>query len=507
MKGVDTLIEEEITVSTTSAADFFKKPLGKIRLPPYQRPYVWGDEKIEQLFQDWIEHFFVSIQGKYHFNSNAPLYYMGTALLYKKIDHPHTIESNASVSANDKQTYEIIDGQQRITTLLLLDYKIKKSSSILSDTNWNLVYTSAISSANIKRNLQQFDKQHLFLNIEAHLDEIFEKLIFTIVVTESEDDAFTFFDSQNNRGVSLDPVDFLKSYHLRELKGQEEEQRMFVKNWDSSNAGQFLNFLFEKTLWRARNWKGKSLKFENKERVLDDFQKRTKKRNGVSVKLYSNNSNRFASSFVFSAHEGLKMNIDPVYFQLSPDKFPFTLRQPIEKGVGFFLYTEKYFKTYILLFVEKRIKGISDVTDQLISHYNTYFFDFFRLCLVIYFDKFREEQIFDFMLWMDYLLGAFRVRQSSIVAQTPIKILRDCDRNLLDVIDQAYEPEEIFEFIKSYKSSGLAINTFYEIPLNEYGTENGIRNRYRKAVLSFYDQEIKFDLASKKEWICSRLEN
>lgn len=230
MKEVDALIERKITVDTRSVADFFKEPLGKIGLPSYQRPYVWSDEKIKQLFQDWVEHFFDFMQGDYRFNDNAPLYYMGTVLLYKKSINNYTIEGDANVAIDNEHAYEIIDGQQRITTLLLLDYKIKQTSSILSDSNWNLVYTSAISSANIKRNLQLFDKQHLFSNIKRRLDEIFEKLIFTIVETDSEDDAFTFFDSQNNRGVSLDAVDFLKSYHLRELKGKEEEQRIISAN-------------------------------------------------------------------------------------------------------------------------------------------------------------------------------------------------------------------------------------------------------------------------------------
>lgn len=495
MKSVkNELMQKEISVYTTTVKDFFDVPIGKdISLPPYQRPYVWNFEKIDQLFQDWVEHFFEMSEGRYNYKEDAPLYYIGTTLIYKTLQ--------------PEEKYEVIDGQQRITSLLILNHRIKRSDSYLSQNQWNLSYNSKLSSANIKRNFIDFQKHKFFSLIKDYLDGIYQKLIFSVVITNCQDDAFTFFDSQNSRGVSLDAVDFLKSYHLRELKGKEREQKIFVKKWDYSNADQFLNYLFEKSLWRARNWKGKSLQFENKDHILNSFQKKTKKGDGITIKLYANSNNQFASSLSFSVEEGIKMSVEPLYFQLSADKYPFGIRQPIEKGSGFFLYTEKYYSLYKRLFEDQSISCVVDVMKGLIKDYNLYFTQFFKLLVIVYYDKYREERLLDFMLWVDYLLGAFRVKQATIVSQTPIKILRDQSQNLIDVIEQSYDPEEIFDFITDYIIDGESINNWYKQDLENYGSVNGIRNQYRKTVLNYYGKEAIIVLTNKKEWINGQLSN
>src|SRR5690554_4139145 len=71
-------------------------------IPDYQRPYVWDEEKIETLFKDIAEELSLNVE--------QPSYYMGAILMHQK---------------NNLQL-EIIDGQQRVTTLLILDYVINK---------------------------------------------------------------------------------------------------------------------------------------------------------------------------------------------------------------------------------------------------------------------------------------------------------------------------------------------------------------------------------------------
>src|SRR5690606_579402 len=122
--------------------------------------------------------------------------------------------------------------------------------------------------ANIKTNYSYLKHSESLARIKEFVASILGKLIFTVIITNCEDEAFTFFDSQNNRGVSLGAVDFLKSYHLRELKDKIDIQTKFVKQWDSNNANQFLDELFSQTLWRSRNWKGKNIQFENKDLIL-----------------------------------------------------------------------------------------------------------------------------------------------------------------------------------------------------------------------------------------------
>lgn len=67
-------------------------------IPEYQRPYAWSDEQIQVLFDDLSE---------YTHNTNdddESTYFLGTIVSYE----------------NENHEQEIIDGQQRITTLFLL---------------------------------------------------------------------------------------------------------------------------------------------------------------------------------------------------------------------------------------------------------------------------------------------------------------------------------------------------------------------------------------------------
>lgn len=64
-------------------------------IPRYQRAYAWEYDEIVQLIEDI-----------YDAASDDSNYYIGTLIVYKTKDDP--------------ETYEVIDGQQRLTTLYLL---------------------------------------------------------------------------------------------------------------------------------------------------------------------------------------------------------------------------------------------------------------------------------------------------------------------------------------------------------------------------------------------------
>jgi uncharacterized protein with ParB-like and HNH nuclease domain len=64
------------------------------QVPDYQRPYSWGDDQVEQLWDDLYS----------AFEENQPNYFLGPVIL-----------------APTRGGYsEIIDGQQRLTTLTVL---------------------------------------------------------------------------------------------------------------------------------------------------------------------------------------------------------------------------------------------------------------------------------------------------------------------------------------------------------------------------------------------------
>ena len=68
-------------------------------IPEYQRPYAWGVDQIQTLFEDLWE-FTASIAG----TDSKSTYFLGSVVSYE----------------NEKGEQEIIDGQQRITSLFLL---------------------------------------------------------------------------------------------------------------------------------------------------------------------------------------------------------------------------------------------------------------------------------------------------------------------------------------------------------------------------------------------------
>lgn len=468
--------ENKLSVGTCLVENFFDTD-ANVSLPDYQRPYVWGANKLEQLYKDFEEHFF--IDGNY--NENAPLYYLGSVLLFEK----------------DKNTYEVIDGQQRITSLLITDYAWNKDESFLETGYWNLKYNSLLSSANLKQNFKYIKNTASI--VKNNIQDIFSKLAFTVIITISEDEAFTFFDSQNARGVTLSAVDFLKSYHLRELKGKEKLQTIFAKKWDSNNTGQFLSDLFNLVLWRSRQWKGKNLYFEFKDAILDNFQKQTiKGKDGEIIHLYPNVFNSLSSSLTFCDAQGIVVHPNPLNLQTTAEQYPFALRQPIQKGIGFFLYTEKYYAIYQILFVEKRYPKFTKLYNTLLRGVSYYFRCFFRLAIISYYDKFKNDKLIDFGLWLDYMLGSYRINQSSIVSQTVIKILRDNNQNLLDVIEMSYRPEDVFTFIESITTEEL-----YHKKLSELGSENGVRMKYLQNNLDFFitERNNEKQLNNKKKWL------
>lgn len=101
-------------------------------------------------------------------------------------------------------------------------------------------------------------------------------------LTDNEDDAFTFFDSQNNRGVQPSAVDVLKAVHLRAIHADEELQNASASLWENTqntgnnifrnSAEQYLNDLIVIALWRLRTWKGSSFDYSaSYESVMHEF--------------------------------------------------------------------------------------------------------------------------------------------------------------------------------------------------------------------------------------------
>ena len=97
--------------------DVFKLNLS---IPDYQRPYKWTVKNVQQLVDDLLTHF-----------RDSRVYRIGTIVLYK----------------NDGKS-EIVDGQQRLTTLSLLLHKLGKKDILFLDETVN----HSVSKFNILEN-------------------------------------------------------------------------------------------------------------------------------------------------------------------------------------------------------------------------------------------------------------------------------------------------------------------------------------------------------------------
>ena len=81
------------------------KTLGQTRfsIPQYQRPYAWSKPQVEELFQD-LESFYGSYRQKIDEGDPSVNYYLGAIVVIESDDGP----------------LQIVDGQQRLTTILCL---------------------------------------------------------------------------------------------------------------------------------------------------------------------------------------------------------------------------------------------------------------------------------------------------------------------------------------------------------------------------------------------------
>lgn len=476
--------KEKIEVKTYRYHDIYEK-FSNLVVPHYQRAYTWSTEKIEDLIDDWKEF----VDGD---NSEKTTYYMGTLLFY----------------CNDNGNYEIIDGQQRLTTLALINHCLYHK--LLGGQNMS--FNQYASAHNIVKNSKYLQNRKAQLE-ELEKAAVLSKLQFTIIVTHNEDNAFTFFDSQNNRGVNLDVDDYLKAYHLRAIP--EVNQESMAKQWEaisyfarkSESYELNLEYLFNDILFKSRQWKGQRyFPFSAKENVLNEFQKQTHKaKNGDSqYRLFANNNNMRFHAVEYQKDNSLMM--------LSKEKMvvvnslPFSIRQPLFEGHNFFLFTQKYHSVFKLLFYEEH-KKYSELHNAAIfykSIYNknmsSYLRRYMQLCMVMYYDNFGVESICEAVQHFDYLIGSIRVDKYYVRYEAVKNSLSNLQYNILDVIQGAFLPDEVFEFIKSQDGITRIYKDENRYRPKDKDYRNNVIKRYIERVCDYYDKDIK-EFKNRNLWL------
>jgi len=247
------------------------------RIPEYQRPYIWGRDEIDDLLDD------LSFA---HDEKPDQEYFLGSFVYQSK--------KAGSIPGQEFDENDLLDGQQRMTTLLMLfacirdlsgNPKVKASCqrSIFQegDDIDGIPERTRIAFA-IRQEVQDFvdgfikaedgttrraeleelsdkvgdpsvrnmaravlkirdDLAQLMANANNPLDLdsfirfIRNRLLLIYVATEDLDDAFRLFTILNNRGVPLRNSDILKSQNLGKLTNETEKAK-YAKLWEEAEG-------------------------------------------------------------------------------------------------------------------------------------------------------------------------------------------------------------------------------------------------------------------------------
>lgn len=249
-------MSNKITGKEYSLSKIFSKDFDYY-IPTYQRPYAWTEEETETLFDD----LFVFFQTEQIDN-----YFLGSIVLIKEDDIPHA---------------DVIDGQQRLTTLTIL---IAVIASYLTGDNKNnckiylrepgndLEGLAPLPRLHLRHKDQEFfnkyiqevklselislepeslpneSQKHIRANCELlikKMDSAFSKderkvaefckflltrCYLVAVYTPSQQSAFRVFSVMNSRGLDLLPIDIIKSDIIGNI--QEKERQYYTDKWE-----------------------------------------------------------------------------------------------------------------------------------------------------------------------------------------------------------------------------------------------------------------------------------
>jgi len=329
-----------------------------LKIPYYQRPYKWTTKNISELFDD-IKN---AIDNKQRFKEYK--YRLGTIIVHE-----------------DNNVINIVDGQQRIISLILINLFFDKGKQY--PIMKNSQFKNKISKNNIKENYNFIVDYFSSLSeteIEKYISAMKDILEVVVITVNNQIEAFQLFDSQNSRGRPLDPHDLLKAYHLREMKEYPYEMKSAVNKWEAVEPDK-IKKLFSDYFFPIYNW-------TNKEKTVNFT--------ANNIDIYKGISENSSYNYARKAYKTTP------YFQLA---------EPFTSGKDFFDMVSHYLELYdniIDVFNDKEghfYKILYDV-DEKSAGFN-YTKNLFYAAVLSYYDRFRN---FDRRAVTKIFLWAFMLR-------------------------------------------------------------------------------------------------
>ncbi|EJB75362.1 hypothetical protein HPHPA27_1545 [Helicobacter pylori Hp A-27] len=221
------------------------------QIPDYQRPYQWTEKNCEKLLDDLFFNYEDDREGDY---------FCGSLVLI-------------AISKDSKATtYDIVDGQQRLSTFILLakvlatlysERLTEESKDYLQESlitkygkkdrlNFNAIgfnskkdFQYALTSFNdapIGNNKNNYLKNAICLknylrkkeieDINDFIEWLYFKVVFITITCPNVSMALRIFNVLNARGLALNATDIFKGELLKEL-AKEEDQKKLVSRWSA----------------------------------------------------------------------------------------------------------------------------------------------------------------------------------------------------------------------------------------------------------------------------------
>lgn len=400
------LIQDELKI--TKVKDLLTMDL---TLPSYQRPYSWSVKSTNTLFIDTYEAFKDGINE----------YRLGSVILHKE----------------GSGKYNIVDGQQRLTTLSILLYCLGDNKQSMLNEKYGKLSNDAIVTnyGVLYRRTNELPNNELL----KYRDYLLNQCTTVQIVTDSEQEAFQFFDSQNSRGKELAPHDLLKSYHLREMNTEAENQKVKIINrWENVKqddlADLFKSYLYPVTQW----YKGKEgLGYSSSK--IDSF-KGIKGVNIYNYSIYHKASNLYVEQFNANGSNELLASKSLNQFQLT---------QPLIAGKRFFNYTLHYGK--LLEIIQKRISRFHS-QEQIPSKRSgdIYIKQLYECSLLFFADRFGIESLTKSVMQQLYSWSySLRLTMHAVYPQTINKYAIgqhervNYNLDMFSAISEMSDPEEL----------------------------------------------------------------
>ncbi len=252
-----------LNVNQKNIFELFSDKKADFLIPDYQRPYAWGKDECQTLWEDLIS--FAFPENNYSNFKTDDEYFLGPIVTFK----------------NENSKLEVIDGQQRLTTLMLLLRGFYEKFSTMQVTNENDKSTcsklaSCIwktdefgnpdkSKLKIDSQVADDDTKEEFLNIlksgsavgmksryaenylffASQIDNfistnptsfaylptrILNNCIILPIEADSQDTALRIFSTLNDRGLPLSDSDIFKSQFYKFYNSKNEKDK-FIKEW------------------------------------------------------------------------------------------------------------------------------------------------------------------------------------------------------------------------------------------------------------------------------------